>query len=375
MFSAIETPRLILDKTRLENNVHRFRELAAENNILLRPHLKTSKSLDVAAMANRGAKSGVTVSTLKEAEYFAAEGYTDIMYAVGVTPNKFSHVKRIADRHKEAVLLITDNVAVARAAASFAEAEQCPMQFLVELDCGESRGGIALDNPELLEIARIFNECPSISFKGVMTHAGHSYASDDKERIAEIAEAERKTVVEAAARLAEINIQSDIISVGSTPTFLFAKSFDGLTEVRAGVYMFFDLAQFSRKICQLDDIAISVLATVIGHAKQSRSLIIDAGAFALSKDLSANTFLPDAGYGYVCDPVTMKRLGQLSVDTVHQEHGNIALDEDAWFDRLPIGSMVRILPNHACPTAASFDSYLVVENETIVAEWQRINRW
>jgi len=375
MFSAVETPRLVLDKVRLQKNLHRFRELAAEHNIFLRPHLKTSKSLDVAALADGGAKSGVTVSTLKEAEYFAAAGYSNIMYAVGVTPNKFAYVKRIVDRHKSDVLLITDNVAVARAAADFAEAERCPMQFLVELDCGESRGGIAPDAPELLEIARIFDECPSISFKGVMTHAGHSYTSDDKERIGEIAEVERKTVIEAAARLSQIKIQAEIISVGSTPTFLFAKSFDGLTEVRAGVYMFFDLAQYSRNICQLDDIAVSVLATVIGHAKQSRSLIVDAGAFALSKDLSANSFLPDAGYGYVCDPVTMTRLGRLSVKTVHQEHGNIPLGDDVWFDRLPIGSMVRILPNHACPTAANFENYLVVENETIVAEWQRINRW
>ncbi len=375
MFSTIETPRLVLDKARLEKNISRFRDLAAAHNILLRPHLKTSKSLDVAAIANGNAKSGVTVSTLKEAEYFSAAGYTDIMYAVGITPNKFAHVKRIADQHKNNLLLITDNVIVARASADFAEAEQCQMQFLIELDCGESRGGIALDAPELLEIAQIFDQCPFISFMGVMTHAGHSYTTDDKERIGEIAEIERKTVVEAAARLAQINIQSEIISVGSTPTFIFAKSFDGLTEVRAGVYMFFDLAQFSRSICQLDEIAISVLATIIGHAKQSRSLIVDAGAFALSKDISANTFLPDAGFGYVCDPVTMERLGQLSVDTVHQEHGNIRLDDDAWFERLPIGSMVRILPNHACPTAASFENYLVVENEAIVTEWQRVNRW
>lgn len=375
MFSAIETPRLVLDKTRLQNNISRFSELAAKNDILLRPHLKTCKSLDVAAMAKGGRKSGVTVSTLKEAEYFAREGYTDILYAVGVTPNKFAHVKRINDRHNGAILLITDNVVVARAAAIFAEAEQCPMQFLVELNCGENRGGITPDAPELVEIARIFDECPAITFMGVMTHAGQSYASDDKQHIAEIAGIERKTVLDAAARLAQINIRSQIISVGSTPTFLFANSFDGLTEVRAGVYMFFDLAQFSRNICLLEDIAISVLATIIGHARQSRSLIVDAGAFALSKDQSANTFLPDAGYGYVCDPVTMTRLGPLSVNAVHQEHGNIALDDEVWFERLPVGSMVRILPNHACPTAASFDSYLVVEKRKIVADWPRVNRW
>ncbi len=375
MFDAIETPRLILDKARLENNAQRFRDLADKNNICLRPHLKTAKSLEVAAIANGGRKSAITVSTLKEAAYFSAGGYRDILYAVGITPNKFAHVKAIIDQHKTDIILMTDNLDVARAAADFAMRENCPLQFLIEVNCGENRGGIAPDSPQLLEIARVFDACPEISFKGVLTHGGHSYGSDDKQRIAEIAEAERSSVIEAATRLSDINIQSEILSVGSTPTFLFAKNFTGLTEVRAGVYMFFDLAQFSRKICQLEDIAVSVLASIIGHSKEGRSLIIDGGAFALSKDMSANNFLPDAGYGYVCDPVTMERLGRLSVNEVHQEHGTIHLDDEAWFERLPVGSMIRILPNHACATAANFDNYLVVENGDILGEWQRVNRW
>ncbi len=375
MFDTIETPRLVLDKARLEKNTRRFRALAAKNNICLRPHLKTAKSLEVAAVANGGRQSAITVSTLKEAAYFSAGGYRDILYAVGITPNKFAHVKAIIDQYKTDIILMTDNLEVAQAAAGFAMGEDCPLRFLIELNCGENRGGIAPDSPELLEIARVFDACPKIDFKGVLTHGGHSYGTDDRQQVEEIAEAERASVITAATRLSDIDIQSEILSVGSTPTFLFAKSFTGLTEVRAGVYMFFDLAQYSRKICQLEDIAVSVLASIIGHSKQGGSLIIDGGAFALSKDASANRFLPDAGYGYVCDPVTMERLGHLSVNEVHQEHGTIQLDDEIWFERLPVGSLIRILPNHACATAANFDNYLVVDNGKIIDEWQRVNRW
>lgn len=375
MFADVDTPKLILDKGRLERNAQHFLNRASTHNLLLRPHLKTSKSADVARIGTGGRMSSVTVSTLKEAEYFASCGYKDIMYAVGITPNKFSRVKQIIETHGAEILLITDDVSVAHAAIAFANTEQCPLQFLVELDCGEHRGGVPSDSSKLQDIAHLFDESPAIRFKGVMTHAGHSYSSNCTDLVREIAETERKTAVEAAARLSHMGIHSEIISVGSTPTFLFAKTYEGLTEVRCGVYLFFDLAQYSRKVCALDEIALSVLTTVIGHNHQGRSLIVDAGAFALSKDIGANAFLPDAGYGYVCDSKTLNRLGTLSVQTVHQEHGAIPVPNDIWFDRLPVGSQVRILPNHACATAAAYPGYLVIENDDVIGEWSRVNGW
>lgn len=375
MFEGLQTPILVLDRGRLERNAKRFLDRAAEQGVLLRPHLKTSKSVEVAKIGTGKRMSTVTVSTLKEAEYFAKAGFSDILYAVGITPNKFLSVKRIIESTQADILLITDSPEVAREAAAFAQAVDCPLQFLIELDCGEHRGGVAGDGPALVEIARILHECPAIRFKGVMTHAGHSYATDQHDAVREIAETERRTVVEASDRLAKLGIASEIVSVGSTPTFLFAQSFEGLTEVRCGVYLFFDLAQLSRNVCTLDEIAVSVLATVIGHNRQGRSIVIDAGALALSKDIGANRFLPDAGYGYLCDVTGMTRLGSLAVDIVHQEHGTVPVDDDIWFERLPVGSMVRVLPNHVCMTAAAYQSYFVVEGEAIVAEWPRVNGW
>ncbi|MGO1117698.1 alanine racemase [Rhodovibrionaceae bacterium A322] len=375
MWSAIETPRLILDKTRLETNAAAFQARARDMDIRLRPHLKTSKSARVARTALAGTCTGVTVSTLREAEYFAQEGFTDILYAVGITPNKFAHVKRLIEQQKADLLLLTDSLVVAQAAAEFAERENCPLSFLIEVDCGEHRGGLPSDCEELLQIARVLEASPAITFKGVMTHAGHSYGTDDIAEVKKIAEKERLTAVLAAARLSHIGISSEIVSAGSTPTFLFAESFDGLTEMRCGVYLFYDLAQYSRNICSLEDIALSVLATVIGHNRQGQSLVVDAGAFALTKDLGANRFLPDAGYGLLCDPDTMEPLGKLAVNIVHQEHGTVAVPDDSWFDCLPIGSQVRILPNHACATASAYSDYLVIEGSDVIGSWPRVNGW
>jgi len=375
MFNALETPQLILDKNRLEDNTKRFLDLADHHDVLLRSHLKTSKSVDVADIATAGRKSGITVSTLKEADYFAAHGYTDILVAAGITPNKFDYAKSIIDEYDPDLCLVTDDVTVAKSAVEFAETKNCLLSFLIELDCGEHRGGVVLDNPDLVTIAKIFIDSQHINFKGVMTHAGHSYGTDDRAEVIKLAALENKTVTDAAAILSGHGIDCEITSVGSTPTFLFGENFDGVSEVRVGIYMFFDLSQYSRNVCSLDEIALSVLATVIGHNKSTGTLILDAGMLALSKDIGAHRFLPDAGYGYLCDAMTMERLGPLSVNIVHQEHGSVTIQDDMWFNKLPVGSMVRILPNHACPTAAAYDQYLVIDNDKIIGSWPRINGW
>src|SRR5262249_46262678 len=151
-----------------------------------------------------------------------------------------------------------------------------------------------------------------------------------------------------AAAIRSAGLPCEIVSVGSTPTVLFAPDFEGITEARCGIYMFWDLSQLSRHVCRQDDIAVSVLASVIGHSKAARSIILDAGALALSKDLGAHKYMPEAGYGLVCDPIAAKPLPGLAVAAVHQEHGTVPVDDDAWFERLPVGSLVRVLPNHAC---------------------------
>jgi D-serine deaminase-like pyridoxal phosphate-dependent protein len=167
----------------------------------------------------------------------------------------------------------------------------------------------------------------------------------------------------------------DIVSIGSTPTVRYADHLRGVTEVRAGIYMLWDLAQLSRKVCRIEDIAVSVLASVIGHNRAGSAIILDAGALALSKDIGANKYLPDAGYGYVCDVRTMERLGTLSVNVVHQEHGTITVDDEAWFARLPVGTLVRVLPNHACITCAGYEAFDVVRGEQVIARFPRVNGW
>jgi D-serine deaminase-like pyridoxal phosphate-dependent protein len=375
-FANRETPRLLLDADRLSANASLMRDRCSSLGVTLRPHLKTSKSIDVALVAGGGERGPITVSTLAEAEHFAIAGWKDILYATAITPSKLDRARRIQELCGARILIVLDDVAAAHDIGREAAALGARFEVLIEVDCGEHRSGTAPASPELIEIAKAVSAAePHLRLMGVMTHAGHSYALDEAEAIGDLAERERMAAVGSAQLLRKNGFTCQIVSVGSTPTALAARSMDGVTEVRAGIYLFWDLAQLSRGICGEDDLAVSVLATVIGHQHRGPSIILDAGALALSKDVGANRFMPDAGYGWVCDPETLERIGELTVTTVHQEHGAVPVPDEGWFEQLPIGSVVRVLPNHACLTCAAYDSYDVLRDGEVVGEWRRVGGW
>jgi len=371
--TELETPCLLLDVERLERNCQRMLARAEALGVRLRPHLKTAKSVEVARHATGGGPGGITVSTLKEADYFAGHGYSDIVCATAIVPAKLAHAARVARTCD--LVLVTDAPEVVQEAARFAAANDCSFSFLLEIDCGEHRSGLPPREAGVVELARAIHASPRLKFCGVLTHAGHSYGTNDPAEVTRIAEIERDAAVAAAAAIRGAGVTCDIVSVGSTPTVLHAEHLDGVTEARAGIYMLWDLAQLSRNMCGADEIAVSVLASVIGHNHQGRALILDAGALALSKDIGANKYLPGAGYGYVCDAQSLLRLGKLAVDVVHQEHGTVTVDDESWFERLPVGSLVRILPNHACLTCAGYEDYQVMRGGAVVDRWARVNGW
>jgi D-serine deaminase-like pyridoxal phosphate-dependent protein len=372
---TLETPRLILDAGRLERNCAAMRERCGALGVMLRPHLKTAKSAEVARIALGGGRAAITVSTLREAEYFARQGYRDILCASGIVPGKFAHAARIQREAGCDLILVTDALDVAEAAARFAQENAATLSFLIEIDCGEHRSGQLPDAPAVVTIARAIAASPHLRLRGVMAHAGHSYGAAEPSAVVPIAAAERDAAVHAATAIRAAGLPCDIVSIGSTPTVLMADHLTGVTEARAGIYMVWDLAQLSRKMCREEDIAVSVLASVIGHTRHANTIILDAGALALSKDIGANKLLPDSGYGYLCDARTMRRLGGLAVNGVHQEHGTVLVDDPGWFDRLPVGAQVRVLPNHACITCAGYGAYEVVRDGAVIDRWERINGW
>jgi D-serine deaminase-like pyridoxal phosphate-dependent protein len=246
---------------------------------------------------------------------------------------------------------------------------------LIEIDSDGHRGGLVPDDPALLGIAAVLAGAGCL--RGVMTHAGESYGAVGAEAQAAFAERERAAVVQAAERLRKAGLACPVVSVGSTPTAHAATDLTGVTEVRAGVHVFFDLVMAGIGVCRIDDIALSVLTTVIGHQPARGWIVTDAGWMALSRDRGTAVQAVDQGYGLVCaDDGTL--LPDLVLRSANQEHGIIARRDGAAapLPDLPVGARLRILPNHACATAAQHDGYHVLPAKGgTLAYWPRFRGW
>ncbi len=371
---TLDTPCLLLDRELVKRNTERMRARMQRHGVTLRPHLKTAKSVDVARLAVGGASGPVTVSTLREAEYFFEHGFDDLFYAVGIVPAKLPHVDALAARGAS-LKIVTDNTDVAGAIASFAPGAHAPIEVYIEIDSGDGRAGVLPDSRALVEIANALVAAGKVRLLGVMTHAGQSYGCRDPQAIRDVAKCERDSIVHAAERLRAAGHACSVVSGGSTPTAVYADDLDGVTEMRPGVYVFFDLAQLAIGSCAREDLALSVLTSVIGHNRHVGHLVLDAGALALSKDLSANHTHPETGYGEVCDAQSLASLGSLHVKHVSQEHGIVPVPDAAWFERLPVGTKLRVLPNHACITAAAHAEYRVLDGALVTDTWERVNGW
>lgn len=370
------TPCLILEKGKLLNNLTSMNAQAEKLGVSLRPHVKTSKSVPIALLINSGSVGPITVSTLREAEYFADAGFKDIIYAVSMVPSKLDRVKGLLDREVDLKIII-DSPDVAQAINKYGEEFDRVIPVMIEIDVDMHRAGLSPDAPEVIEIAKILQNGKGSDLIGVLTHAGESYDCETEQDLIDAAENERASIVRAAEDIRSAGIKCDVVSCGSTPTATYAKDLTGVTELRAGVYVFQDAFQAGRGSCQNNDIALSVLCTVISHKSNQNRIITDAGGMALSKDQSTRGTDFDCGYGIVCDS-DGNIIENLIVTGANQEHGLITTKDgtDFDFDSYPIGTKLRILPNHSCMTAAAYDHYNVVDgNNEIIETWQRCNGW
>ncbi|KAA8694718.1 Alanine racemase domain-containing protein [Pseudomonas caricapapayae] len=373
--SSLDTPVALLDIPRMQRNILRMQQRMNGLGVRLRPHVKTSKSLPVIQAQIAAGANGVTVSTLKEAEHCFAEGIDDVFYAVAIAPGKLDQALRLR-RSGCRLSILTDSVVAAQAMVAFGQSRDERFDVWIEIDCDGHRSGLTVEDPSLVEVARTLVE-GGMHLRGVMTHAGSSYDLDTPEALQALAEQERRLCVCAAERIRQAGLPCAEVSIGSTPTALSAQSLQGVTEVRAGVYVFFDLVMHNVGVCRKDELALSMLTTVIGHQRDKGWIIVDAGWMAMSRDRGTQRQRQDFGYGQVCTE-TGEWIEGARVTGANQEHGIITLAADSHADItacFPIGSRLRILPNHACATGAQFPDYHACDADGAVHTWSRLHGW
>lgn len=348
-----------------------MREKARRAGVHFRPHVKTHKTVEIARLQHGTAAGPITVSTLAEAEFFAAHGFGDITYAVPVSPDKLARAGGLA-RRIERLNLLLDSFAALRALEEFHGSHGAVFDVFLKVDCGYHRAGVDPKDPESVRLATALAASSAVRFRGLLTHAGHSYHVHSREEICKIAGEEARALTDFRVLISKQIAGELVRSIGSTPTISVPEKLADADEIRPGNYVFYDAYQAAIGSCTLLQCAMSVLATVIGNYPEGSHLLIDAGALALSKDPGADHIDPRCGFGVVCDldlqPLPMK------LTVLSQEHGRIEAAPEI-IARYSVGTRLRIIPNHSCLTAAMYDAYHVLEDGAVTAQWRPVRGW
>ena len=384
--SSLATPRLLVDEHRLQQNISRMQARADREDVALRPHTKTHKSVAVARRQLKAGAAGITVAKPAEAEVFAEAGFGDIRLAYTVVgEEKYARLQRLREGGVEVSFCI-DTPEGARLASSYYE-DKAPAEVLMEIDVGQGRCGINWQHhDEIVSLAREVEELEGLLLAGILTHAGQAYYGPKEgespvEALWRVSQQEGSRMLSVAGVLNEAGVDAARpgafeISVGSTPT---ASHFQNqtaadftITDIRPGNYVYFDAMQVSLGSCQWDDCALTVLATVISKRAAddgTERLYLDAGKKVFTSDKG---YLQD-GHGALLDQ-TMPRVvqGDAIIHALSEEHGWVRTEEPIGHE---VGDRVRVIPNHACTAVHTQDELVLMKEGEPVGELTIDARW
>lgn len=328
---TLPSPAVIVDLDVAERNIQRVASAAQTLHLNLRPHIKAHKSVYFARKQIESGAKGITVAKIAEAETMANYGFDDILVAYPVVgQEKIERLKKLHQRIN--ITTIVDSLDAANGLAQVGSSDH-PFPVLIDIDSGIHRGG-RQPGKDTLEFALKLNGMDGLKIRGLFTYNGGIYLSKSREEMAQSAESEAKLLSDMAQVLKNQGIEISVLSGGSTPAIVVLDHLQGISEIRSGNYLFYDVSALALGIAQVDDCALRVLATVVSTPLPGYATI-DAGSKTLTTDLSDYD-----GYGYIVGKPDVK------IVKLNEEHGFLRFDPNRYQFR--VGDRVEIIPNHAC---------------------------
>ena len=363
--NEIETPQVLVDQDRLMENIRWMQENADNHRVDLRPHVKTHKCLRIGQLQLEQGAIGITTSKVDEAIVFIEGGFESVTVAHPILDvKKLIRLFKVAKAHDVALATIVDSITGINAMAPASRDAGFDVDVFVKIDVGLHRCGLKADDNRLLVLVDKLESSKGLRFKGLLAHAGHAYGVESANEVKIIAKQERDTMVGAAHRIEKAGYQVPVMSVGSTPTCRLSETYDGITEIRPGNYVFLDRTQVALDTAKLQEVSLSVLATVV--STNHDHYIIDAGSKAFSSDLGPHgtDSVRDHGTAYTVEDYGSKAGGGRVVK-LSEEHGFIPKKDC----NLVLGSIVRIIPNHSCAVANLSKDLAIVRDDDVIDRW------
>ncbi len=338
----------MINSSIVRNNIEWMLDRAAALGLRLRPHCKTHQSREIARWFRALGVTGITVSSIEMARYFADDGWADITIALPINLRAIADINDLAHRVRLGIL-ISDRNAVAKLAASLTAS----VDAWVEIDTGDGRSGIAWDDADTIaEIADSLKNFPNLRFKGLLGHAGYTYKSHGQ---ADVLSAHGRDIVQLRAAADALHARGHhgfLISTGDTPGCSLGSDYVGADEIRPGNFVFYDIQQQQIGSCDFKQIGVALAAPVIAVYPHRSEVILHAGGVHLAKDFLHD---PQFGniYGRICLPESNGWSAPLDgcyIRSISQEHGIAVLHTDL-ISQLQAGDLLAVLPVHSCMTA------------------------
>lgn len=355
-------PTLLLDKGKCLKNIEQMTAKARKNNVTLRPHFKTHQSHEIGRWFKDSGIEKITVSSLRMAEYFAADGWRDITVAFPLNIHEIDRINSLAEKITLNLLVVAPETI-----ERLANGLKFAVNLFIEVDSGDHRTGISANDFETIDkILSEINRFKTLTFKGFLTHAGHSYGvKSDQAAVTEIYRESVNLISPLKTKYAE-KYSDLIISYGDTPTCSVMNNFEGVDEIRPGNFVFYDVVQCEIGSCTPDQIAVAMACPVVAKYPERNEIVIYGGAVHFSKDC---LFLPDGKrvFGKVVkltdDGWDTAETGAY-VKSLSQEHGVIFAPPEE-MEKIKIGDFVGVLPVHSCLTVDVMKEYVTLDGEKI----------
>lgn len=329
----LDTPAVVIDHALATANLQRMQSLADQYGVVLRPHIKTHKSVYWARQQIALGAVGITVAKLSEAEVMARHGIHNIFVAYPLVGK--TKILRLQALLATSAAYFRFNVDSETAIDALAEAISVfdrTLDFIIEVDTGMHRCGV-MSPQRAVELALYSRQYPKLNLVGIMTHAGHAHNTTDEKVIRDISEKETGIMLETSEALKTAGFEISVVSAGSTITSQDALRIPGLTEIRSGTYIFNDLRTEELHRCRKSDIAATVIATVVSRPAPDR-LVLDAGSKTLTPAYDERF-----GYGLV------SAYPDLRIASLSEEHGICKVSD---MNPLKVGDRIEIMPVHIC---------------------------
>lgn len=354
----IKYPTLLLDSARCKANISFMRKRAARFGVAFKPHFKTHQSKIIGDWFKEEGVTGITVSSIKMAEYFAAAGWKDITIAFPANVVAADKLNLLAEKIDLTVLVDnTDTVGLLDSKISNT------INVLVELDAGSRRTGINTDNLELItEVVAELKRSSNLQFQGFYSHFGHTYGCRGEEEVKNVFQQSLDNI----NRMMQKNDYNNVaLHIGDTPGCSLAEDFTGITAITPGNFVFYDIMQQNIGSCRSGKIAVAMACPIVSKNADRKEVCIHGGAVHFSKDNIAIDGNP--AFGQLVN-LQENSIGELMPDAkiiaVSQEHGIIRVT-DQLFREINIGDVVGVLPIHSCLTAECMGAYTDFEGSVI----------